>query len=87
MAVTKKISFVSMTVYEDGQIDVLERTDYMEGGVVMSGRRDNRRIDVGDSVASEDQLVKDVVSGNLHNKARKDARQAAKEAGIQPGIL
>jgi len=78
MAVTKKIEFVSMTVYKDGQIDILEKTNYLEGGKVMSGRRDNRRIDVGDSVASEDQLVKDVVKGDLHTKARKDARELIK---------
>ena len=85
MAVTKKISFVSMTIYEDGQIDILEKTNYMEGGKVMSGRRDNRRIDVGDSVASEDQLVKDVVNGNLHNKARKDARELIKNPPEEEG--
>ena len=83
--VTKTVEIESVSVQLDGQVHVVELTHYMEKGKVMSSRRDNRVIDVGDTVlVGEDQLVKDVINGNLHSAARKTARDAVKAAEAQP---
>jgi len=72
-----------VTVLEDGQIEIVERTQYFDEGFVVTSRKDIRTIDVGDNVAAENDLIKHVVNGNLHNKARKDARAVAKLAEIE----
>jgi hypothetical protein len=80
MAVTKVITQEKVQVMADGQVEVITRTDYREAGKIMSSRRDARVIDVGDDVSGEDQLVQDVVSGNLHSAARKKVRDDIKAA-------
>lgn len=85
MAVTKRTVVVAVTVELDGQVTVFEQEEYWEGGIqngvleATSPKR-GRRIDVGDDATAEDDLIKDVINGNLHSQARKDARDAAKAA-------
>ena len=83
MAITKEMFVESVIVRGDGQVDVVERTQYFDEGLVVTSRKDTRRIDVGDDVAAESALIRDVVDGNLHNQARKDARDAARLAEIE----
>ena len=83
MAITKEVFIESTIVHEDGQVDVVERTQYFDEGLVVTSRKDTRRIDVGEDVTRESDLVKDVVNGNLHNQARIDARDAARLAEIE----
>lgn len=78
--VTKVVEFEKLRVLPDGQIQIIEVTHYKEGGVIMSSRRDDRMIDVGDDVSAEDELIRDVVNGNLHSQGRRDARAAAEAA-------
>jgi len=80
MAITKQVFIESITVLEDGQIDVVSRTQYFDEGLVVTSRKDTRRIDVGDNVAAESGLIKDVVNGNLHSQSRRDARDTARAA-------
>jgi len=83
MAITKEMFTESIVVNTDGQVDVVERTQYFDEGLVVTSRKDTRRIDVGDDVAAESALIRDVVNGNLHNQARRDARDAAILAEIE----
>ncbi len=78
MAITKEVVFEKMRVLPDGQIQIIEVTNYIERGVIQSSRRDDRMIDVGDDVTAESDLIRDVVNGNLHSQARKDARDSAR---------
>lgn len=85
MAISKRTVVQDVAVEPDGQIIIYEVTEYWEGGVTngtleVVGPRRGRRVDVGDDVTAEDDLVKDVVNGNLHSQARKDARDAKKAA-------
>jgi hypothetical protein len=84
MAVTKKVTPVEITVLSDGQVRIKEKTSFIDGGQVASERHDYRFIDVGDSVASEIQLIKDIVNGNLHNPARLAARELVKNPPPPP---
>lgn len=83
MAITKEMFVESVIVLEDGQVDVVVRTQYFDEGFVVTSRKDTRRIDVGDDVAAESALIRDVVNGNLHNQARQDARDVARLAEIE----
>ena len=83
MPITKEMFVEGVMVLVDGQIDVVERTQYFDEGFVVTSRKDTRRIDVGDDVAAESELIRDVVNGNLHNQARRDARDAARLAEIE----
>jgi len=83
MAITKRMFVERVTVLEDGQVEIVERTQYFDEGFVVTSRKDIRLIDVGDDVAAESELIKDVVDGKLHKKSRKDARDAAKLAEIE----
>ena len=83
MAITKEMFTESVIVRVDGQIDVVVRTQYFDGGFVVTSRKDTRTIDVGDDVTAENELIRDVVNGNLHNQARRDARDAARLAEIE----
>ena len=83
MAITKRSFVEKTTVLEDGQIEIVERTQYFDEGFVVTSRKDTRTIDVGDDVAAESELIRDVVNGNLHNQARRDARDAARQAEIE----
>ena len=85
MAITKEMFVESVIVREDGQVDIVERTQYFDEGLVVTSRKDKRRIDVGDDVTAESYLIKDVVNGNLHSQSRRDARAAAILAEIERG--
>ncbi len=83
MAITKRTIIQDIAVKADGQVIVYEVTEYWEGGFTngileATGPRTGHLIDVGDSITGEDQLVKDVINGNLHSATRKTARAAAK---------
>jgi len=83
MAITKEMFVEGVIILEDGQIDIVTRTQYFDEGFVVTSRKDTRRIDVGDSVATESDLIKDVVNGNLHKQSRRDARAIAILAEIE----
>ena len=83
MPITKEMFVEGVMVLVDGQIDVVERTQYFDEGFVVTSRKDTRRIDVGDDVAAESELIRDVVNGNLHNQDRRDARAVARLAEIE----
>jgi len=78
MALSKETLVAKIEILEDGQVKLTERTTIYEGGVqngtVVAARQDERIIDVGDPVAAESPLIRDIVSGNLHNAARLAAR-------------
>jgi hypothetical protein len=85
MAITKRVVIQDVAVEADGQLAVYEVIEYWEGGVIngtleVTGPRKRRQIDVGDDVAADDALIKDIVNGNLHSAARKDTRDAIKAA-------
>ncbi len=80
MAITKEVFIEGVIVRVDGQVEVVTRTQYFDEGFVVTSRKDTHPIDVGDDVTREDDLVKDVVNGNLHNQTRIDARDAARQA-------
>ena len=80
MAITKNSFVEKTTVLEDGRIEIQERTQYRDDGFVVTSRRDVRTIDVGDNVATESDLVKDIVDGNLHNQDRRvQGRQVSRQ--------
>lgn len=83
MALSKRTVVLDIKVEADGQVIVFEQEEYWEGGFTSgvmetTGPRTGRRLDVGDDSTSEDQLVKDVINGNVHSAARKTARDAVK---------
>ncbi len=78
MAIEKET--VEVTVLPDGQVQLKEATRYVEDGKVMMERHDIRTIDCGDGTAEEDQLIKDIINGNLHSAARIAQRVAVKKA-------
>ena len=85
MALSKRTVIEEIRVDSDGQVWVYETIEIYEGGFVNgtragTGPRTGRVIDVGDAVAGENQLIRDVVNGNLHSAARKTARDAVKAA-------
>ena len=77
MAITKRMFVERTTVLEDGQIEIVERTQYLDEGFVVTSRKDIRTIDVGDDVTAESDLIKNIVNGKLHTAARIEARAAA----------
>ena len=76
MAVQKET--VEIIVLPDGQVQLKVATRYLEGGKVMMERHDFRMIDCGDDVSTEDQLIKDIVNGNLHTASRIASRDVIK---------
>lgn len=78
MELSKTIEFVRVSVRADGQIDVRERTSYLEDGVVKIADEASRIIDVGDDMSNESALVQDIAAGGVFTVARKDARDAKK---------
>jgi len=75
--VTKTVEFESLRVLADGRIQVRERTNYLERGVIQSSVLNKRIIDLGDDVSAEIELTRDVVDGLLHTQERIDERDAA----------
>ena len=89
MALSKRTVVLDIKVEVDGQVIVFEQDEYWEGGFTSgtmeaTGPRTGRRLDVGDDVTAEDQLVKDVINGNVHSAARRTARDTVK---ADEGIL
>ncbi len=82
MAVEKET--VEVQVLPDGQVQLKVATRYLEEGKVIMERHDLRIIDCGDDVSTEDQLVKDIVNGNLHSTARIADREEIKAAEPEP---
>lgn len=85
MAITKRTVVQDIKVQLDGQVIVFEVEEYWEGGFTTgtletTGPRTGRVIDVGDDATAEDQLVKDVISGDLHNATRISDRDAVRSA-------
>jgi hypothetical protein len=76
MATTHTKTCTERLVMPDGRIRLTEETNFFIDDVLQSGRKDHRFIEVGDDVSGEDQIVKDIVNGNLHTPARKSARDA-----------
>jgi hypothetical protein len=81
MAITKVVTVEDIRALKDGQLIVKETVKFIEDGAVIATTTLSRRIDVGDDVRNEDDLIKKVVNGNLHDAARKAAREAVKAAG------
>lgn len=86
MAITKRTVLVKVEVLLDGQLIVFEQEEYWEGGFVngvleTTGPVRGRHVDVGDDVAAEDEIIRDVVNGNLHSQSRKDARDTVRGGG------
>lgn len=76
MALSKKTVIESVNVLLDGRIVVLEIEEVWDGGfkkgaVIATGTRRRRWINPGDDVSTEDQLIQDIVNGNLHTAERK----------------
>ena len=86
MALTKEVTQKEIVVMKDGQVRILEETSVFDNGEFLSARKDHRFIDVGDDVSSEDQLVQDVVNGNLHSVDRIADRNAVKQAELDAQV-
>ena len=86
MALSRHTVVVGITVMMDGRVQVTEREEIYEGGRtsgerIAVGSNIGRIIDLDDTVdAGEDDLVKDVINGNIQTQARIDARTAARAA-------
>ena len=70
----EKREFVDkLEVLQDGQVQVRTATQFFENDIAVSEKSFHRKvIEPGADVAAEDELVRDVVSGNLHKKTRVD---------------
>jgi hypothetical protein len=82
MAYTKETEVTHVQTMADGQLIVEEVdvfVDSVSGERSQGINRRRRRINVGDDVTAEPQLVKDVAKG-VHTVARANKRAAAKQA-------
>jgi hypothetical protein len=81
MALTKHTTLEALTVNLDGTLFVYEIDQVWEGGLsgtlVASSPKRGRLVDIDDDTSTEDLLIQDVVSGNLHSQDRRDARATA----------
>ena len=82
MALEKAKDITRVLVHPDGKIEVTERTRILEDGVEITAPTFHPRYyDVDEEIpVSEDQLVKDVASGEVRTADRIAAKAAKKEA-------
>ena len=73
---TKELE-TEVTVKNDGQLEIKETTIIFEDGVAISRTNHRKVIDVGDDVAAETEIVKDIAS-TVHTKERIDKRRLSK---------
>jgi len=71
--IEKRVFVDRMEILQDGQIQVRTATQFFENNEAISEKSYHRHVIApGDDVSSEEQIVKDVVSGNLHTQTRID---------------
>ena len=80
MALSKRIVIKNIRVETDGVVHIFEDVEVWDGGstngTMIASTKAVRTIQPGDKVAAgEDQLVKDVINGNVHSAERKAARR------------
>ena len=83
MAIEKTVKVHQVRVLDDGQIQSHETHTVVDNGVEQGSYNHVRTIEVGDDVAAESEMVRDI-AGSVHTPARKAARQARLQAANKP---
>ncbi len=70
---TKRL--LQVQIEADGTVSVQYETIITDDGAQIAQSVDGRVIDIGDDVSGEDELIRDIISGNLHTATRKKAKE------------